>query len=320
MKKLLSAVAVAVGFAVVLQGSWAHATIWKADTRNVWPGWEQKPGILNTVDVHGVPQLGDAQAVAVWIYPDTRELARVAVQYASTHTALKPGDLFLAIEHSPLPGAAWDYVVRTPYYPQWESPPNDWWEKADIESPAANGYANWDIWSFASGLQVGPKDAAGDDNEDKYQLSQDTTPRDGREVWSKYGSIRRNHPWAVDGTYLSQNGTDTLNDATFSGWQYSGMPGYTQWDFAKGTGLTVGEDESVIVGFTVNCTNDVLYEIIPPGELNNIPEPGTLAIWGLLGLLSASACWWQGRRRKAHGWSDENRQAILEIIDRGRRC
>jgi len=63
-----------------------------------------------------------------------------------------------------------------------------------------------------------------------------------------------------------------------------------------------------------------------------MPEPATLAIWSLIGLAlagagawrrrSGSADWTEGSRRPARPsarpqWSNENREAILDIIDRG---
>jgi len=48
-----------------------------------------------------------------------------------------------------------------------------------------------------------------------------------------------------------------------------------------------------------------------------VPEPTTLAIWGLgLGVAGAAAL----RRRKQRGgrWSEENRQAIFQVIGRNR--
>jgi hypothetical protein len=56
------------------------------------------------------------------------------------------------------------------------------------------------------------------------------------------------------------------------------------------------------------------------GDLGVIPEPATLAIWSLLGL-SIGGLAAVRRRRGAFGrsgWSQENRQAILDMIERGR--
>jgi hypothetical protein len=66
----------------------------------------------------------------------------------------------------------------------------------------------------------------------------------------------------------------------------------------------------------------------PVGDV--VPEPATLIIWSLLGLAFSGAggmSVWRQRRQDAFGvaggqprtpWSEENRQAILRVIDRGR--
>ncbi len=51
-----------------------------------------------------------------------------------------------------------------------------------------------------------------------------------------------------------------------------------------------------------------------------IPEPGSLITWGLLGAGAAGLGVWRRRRRGATAapWIEENRQAIHQIVDRGR--
>lgn len=270
----------------------------------VWPKWEGTAEVP-TQDLLGVPQLGNVDAIGVWLYP-SGNLAKVAIQYSSSHTQLKPGDLFIDLVGG-TPNKTqftWDYVVRTPFFSQYKTGTTIWSE-ADISATST-----WDIYSFATPIPI--------DSSSAYQLSQNSNPRDGTMSWSQVGNIRDNHPWALDATYLG-NGTDTNQDATFSGWKYSGpTPRYSEWDFGP-TGLDLGSWDNMYIGFTVNCTNDILYQSFGQNETGLIPEPGTLAIWGLLGLLSASACWWQGRRRgAARRWPEANRAAILEMIERGR--
>ena len=54
-----------------------------------------------------------------------------------------------------------------------------------------------------------------------------------------------------------------------------------------------------------------------------VPEPASVAIWSLIGLTFACGLRMARRRRAAAGrprWSDQSRQAIHEMIDRGRRA
>lgn len=318
--RLVAVVGVAV--AIVANAALVGAAPWKDDvgfdlvngtytlpgtTYYVWPKWENTAS--PTGDLIGVPQLGNVDAIGVWLYEGSGNLAKVAVQYSSSHTQLKPGDLFIDLAGGDQSKTqfTWDYVVRTPFYSQYESTgPNVIWEESDISATST-----WDIYSFATPIAI--------DSSTAYQLSQNSHPRDGDKTWSEVGTIRQDHPWALDASYLSDNGSDTGNDATFSGWEYSGStPYYSEWDFGS-QGLDLGSWDIMFIGFTVNCTNDVLYQSFGEGETGIIPEPGTLAVWGLLGLLSASACWWQGRRKGlARRWPEANRAAIMEMIERGR--
>lgn len=62
-------------------------------------------------------------------------------------------------------------------------------------------------------------------------------------------------------------------------------------------------------------------------EFEQIPEPASLIVWSLLGALGITVGWWRRRRRGADWaggakpartpWPEENRTAILEIINRG---
>jgi hypothetical protein len=65
---------------------------------------------------------------------------------------------------------------------------------------------------------------------------------------------------------------------------------------------------------------------IPHEGGNIVPEPASLLIWSLLGLGSTGLAVWSRRRRGGltetgePRWSRENREAILSLIDRGRRA
>ena len=98
-------------------------------------------------------------------------------------------------------------------------------------------------------------------------------------------------------------------------------------DFAQ-LGLSVDERSGETLGFTIIGPNDdyklacidITAErdgIMGSEEEPVVPEPASLVIWSVLG---AGAIGLGGlRRRKRTSWPEENRQAIRQIIDRGRR-
>ena len=54
------------------------------------------------------------------------------------------------------------------------------------------------------------------------------------------------------------------------------------------------------------------------GIVRTVPEPASLLIWSLLGTGAAGLGVWR-RRRRGTIWSEQNRQAIHQIIERGNR-
>jgi len=89
-----------------------------------------------------------------------------------------------------------------------------------------------------------------------------TSNDDDTGVWSGY-DIRNNHPWAL------RLSTDL---ATYSGTE--GLPDSGVFEFTGFSPVDVGYD-SFIIGWTVNCANDVVYE-----KINPVPEPATMLLLG----------------------------------------
>jgi len=119
-----------------------------------------------------------------------------------------------------------------------------------------------------------------------------------------------------------------IQGALWKALEYSGYdswcPNYSAWETAYNNddnwqnSSNSGSAVAVLLKMNDAPAQDQWVFIEGTGNVI-IPEPGTLAIWGLLGLLSASACWWQGRRKgRPRGWPEANRTAILEMIERGR--
>lgn len=87
---------------------------------------------------------------------------------------------------------------------------------------------------------------------------------DGR--WETYYNIRDNHPIAVEG------GTQ-VSTAEFTGWRLPGSPDDVVWvTYIFDTGSPINVRDGLIIGWTLNCANDVIYEKIDIPVID-IPEP-----------------------------------------------
>jgi hypothetical protein len=97
------------------------------------------------------------------------------------------------------------------------------------------------------------------------------------------------------------------------------------WDHYKDTHV----DDPVMVAWLSSNYQDVLdgkwggaqdqVVFIPARALSLIPEPASLAIWAVAGGLGAAGLALKRRRQNSRTrWPEENRQAIMSIIERGR--
>jgi hypothetical protein len=68
---------------------------------------------------------------------------------------------------------------------------------------------------------------------------------------------------------------------------------------------------------TGNAQDQIIF--VSAGGLSEVPEPASIIVWSLLGLSATGIAAVRRRRNLGQcGWSEENRQAISSIIERGR--
>lgn len=208
------------------------------DTINHWTGWGNGSS-QDASDFIGYPRFSGGSYT---IDDATGRLTKITFDYAGSdadiYNYIRPGDLFLDSGSD----GGWDFLVNS-------------------YDPANTNSRN--VGLYGLNLAVDP---ALQTDRDKYLLSNAT--------WPTYGTIRNQHPVAVQKNILGTS----QGDVFFGGWTFGQGNFSTYYDFSGlgGGGLAIGPGDFQF-GFTVNCANDV---ILAQGT-NSVPEPATLLFLGI---------------------------------------
>lgn len=237
--------------------------------------WGPPPsGPSTTLDVHGTPEF-DFSAGTVTLNDAQNTLEQIQINYTNPEDnnswlwrTLKPGDLFLDFHND----GTWDAVGRTPFYAQ-----QDYYGNGTLFSPN-----NWDLYELDQPVEY-YEDRP--ENNDVFELASEAGRADsGSPGWPGV-YVRGYHPWAMDPGYLTEHGT-VVGDIAFDGWDdlssNSTGGGSSTWTFTDG-GYQLSFDGELGIGWGVNCANEVGHGSVPV-KLSQIPEPGSLVVWCLIGL------------------------------------
>lgn len=225
------------------------------DSENYWPGWGG--GVRtwnhnvqdNSSDTIGTPDIKGGQ---VQINNGTIDSISINYYNSAYYGDITPGDLFIDLGSD----SYWDYVVQS--------------ATGDMLGFAAKEFA---LGSY----DKNPENGGYDHN---YQLSGDCDNYDGSGpnftgVWQnpdgRTYDIRDDHP------VLYKNGSlnpSTLGTATVG--TFDSTKGSHSFNFSD-LGLDLKGSDSFIIGWAVDCANDVLYEKVAAP----VPEPGTMMLVGI---------------------------------------
>jgi hypothetical protein len=145
----------------------------------------------------------------------------------------------------------------------------------------------------------------------EYAIDDGTTPADFNSLtWH----LATAWGWTASGNTGSPYNGGTNIWTSNNGGPISGISTSAQWIWGPHNGIQLGDSQYAAENYLwIRATIATQSGII-------VPEPATILVWSLLGAASwlGMRVWRQGRHGVRPAWSEENRVAIFEVIERGR--
>lgn len=245
----------ALGLTLIMSAPALAKTISVSDSAINWPGYDQTKtnASYRTSDVIGIPNILEMDFTFTG-----STLTSIGVDFNLKNTAgitdwntmrIKPGDIFIDTDAD----AKWNYIIHNPTNLIYS-------DYATISgAPVAS---TWTIYSTS--LDYSPSSIA---DTSLYNMSTVFVGNPNSYIW------RKDHPIQASSTAIS--GATAIGTATVTWPQTAATTGISAlWELASGLEFLHGQ--TITVGFTVSCANDVFFQDV---RVPN-PEPVTMLLMG----------------------------------------